>query len=249
MHMFHKAMVATILALAFGMAATADDNSISNTSPKTGQDLFKDLQGALPPITVVSNLGMIKIQSYEGYYLQAHADNGELHASRMRAMEETWFLIQIEAAKHIYALYNWNNGKFLSKTSNGCATASSTRLGPTEKWIFESGRPYDMGHAVIVRSAFDGTILNTNSAGQNDVTCHGEIFARDNWSKDGNATGNLKIPTDYDWGGWWVISKAGIPEKGEKVWNSTGGAVLGIGNNINPADIQTVFMALESRKN
>jgi len=249
MHTFHKAMVATILTLALGMAAIADDNSINNTPSKTGQDLFKDLQRGLSPITVVANLGMIKIQSHEGYYLQARTENGELHASRMRATQETWFLIQVEAAKHIYALYNWENGKFLSKTSNGCATASSAALGPTEKWVLESGRQYDMGHAVIVRSAFDGTILDTNPAGQNDSTCHGEIFAHDNWSKNGNAMGKLKIPTDYDWGGWWVISKAGIPEKGEKVWNSTGGAVLGIGNNINPADIQTVFTVLESRNN
>jgi len=247
MHSFHKSMVASTLVLAFGITACANDNDINNSPAKIGQGLFKDLKSILPSVTVVSNLGMIKIQSYEGYYLQAHGDNGELHASRMRAMEETWFLIQVESAKHIYALYNWNNGKFLSKVSNGCATASSTKLGATERWILESGRPYDMGHAVIVRSAFDGTILNTNPARQNDNTCHGEIFARDNWSKSGNATGKLKIPTDYDWGGWWVISKAGIPEKGDKVWNSTGGAVLGINNNISPADIKTVFMALETK--
>ncbi|MDN0085314.1 hypothetical protein QU487_21675 [Crenobacter sp. SG2305] len=246
---FHRVIIATILTLTFGMAAAADDNIINSPPQEIGMSLPKDIQRALPPITVVVNLGMIKIQSYEGYYLQARADNGDLHDSRMRANQETWFLIQVEATKHIYALYNWENGKFLSKTSNGCATASSTALGPTEKWILESGRPFGMGHSVIVRSAYDSTILNTNPAGQNDSTCHGEIVARDNWSKDGNAAGKLKIPSDYDWGGWWVISKAGIPEKGEKTWNSVGGAVLGISNNINPADIQTVFMALESGKN
>src|SRR5262245_5448623 len=97
-----------------------------------------------------TNLGMVGIQSIYGRYLQAHTD-GEMHASNdQRNEEETWFLVTVDQRQHVYALYNWRNGKFLSK-SGKCAVANSTVLGPAQKWILISGKPFGFENVVAIK--------------------------------------------------------------------------------------------------
>jgi hypothetical protein len=104
-----------------------------------------------------TDLGIVGVRSVHGRYLQAHTD-GEMHASNPhRNTEETWHLVEVDRQRRIYALLNWRNGKFMSKTTNGCAPAVRTTLGPAQQWILVSGKPYGILNAVAFKSAVDGT--------------------------------------------------------------------------------------------
>jgi hypothetical protein len=183
----------------------------------------------------MTNLGMIGIKSIYGAYLQAHSDNGEMHASNEhRNEEETWFLVEVDKANHLYAIYNWSNGKFMSK-STSCAPAVSTVLGIRETWRVYSGADYGVLNAVCFQSAADSTFLGTNSPG-NDTPCGGEVSAQ----------GDLGPVAQENWVGWWVPGAATAPSAGNDFWNTIGNAVAGIINQITPADVASFLAALAS---
>ena len=181
-----------------------------------------------------TNLGMVGIRSTHGRYLQAHADNGEMHASNEhRNEEETWFLVEVSRAQHLYAIYNWSNGKFMSKKTNGCAPADNTTLSHSETWVMVSGKPFGVLNAVAFKSSVDGTFLGANSAGD-DTNCGGEVAAQ-------STVGPV---ADGNWAGWWVISPADKPSPGRDFWNTVGGVVSGFANKVSPADVAAVIALL-----
>jgi len=183
----------------------------------------------------VVNLGMVGVKSTHGRYLQAHDDDGELHASNEhRNQEETWFLVEINRDQHIYALQNWRNGKFMSKRTNGCAPAVSTTLGPAEQWRLVSGGAHGVVNAIAFRSVADGTFVRANGPGE-DTSCGGEVAARD---------GHNPPVNNSQWPGWWVLERATTPSPGQDPWNTVGGVFQGLVANITPADIVAVLSVL-----
>jgi hypothetical protein len=191
------------------------------------------------------NLGMIGIQSAWGAYLQAHTD-GEMHASNnSRNEEETWFLVQLDQATKEVALQNWRTGRYLRKDRTnikGCARADATVISPTETWRLESGQPFGVQNAVVIRSVADGTILGTNNPGNDDPGgCGGEVTSRDNWGAPGSGAPNIIPSNNSMWGGWWVITPATtIPSPGQDAWNVIGGIFNNIANKISPADFAAI---------
>lgn len=189
-----------------------------------------------PPASPINpglvNLGMVSFRTNSGRYLQAHSDNGEMHASNeKRNEEETWFLVQVDAVKHIYAIYNWSSGKFISKnTASGCAPADVTSISKTEEWVLVSGVPFGILNAVALKSLADGTYIGANPPAHDDK-CGGEVAARSTQSP-------LVRPT---WPGWWTLAPATEPSPGKDAWNTAGNFLLGIANKISPADIAKVF--------
>jgi hypothetical protein len=181
-----------------------------------------------------TNLGMVGVQNSKSKYLQAHYPDGELHSSnRHRNEEETWFLVEVDGPGHIYALYNWRNGQFISKKADGCAPANSAVLGDTEKWEMVSGKPYGVVNAVALRQVQDHTYLMGNDAGQN-THCGGEVASEL----------TVAPPHNSDWPGWWVLTPATTPSPGSDFWNTVGGAVVGAINAIKPADVAAVITAI-----
>lgn len=185
-----------------------------------------------------TNLGMFGIQSCHGAFLQAHSDNGQMHASNdHRNTEETWFIINLDDGQKTVAIQNWDNGKYLSKQSNTCVTATATVIGPNECWHIEDGAPYGVHNADILRCAADRTIIGTNAPGDNDPGgCGGEVTCRDNWGP-----GGLQIPMNQGmWGGWWVITPATTPDRGSDLWTGIWKTLNGISANINPGDMAAI---------
>jgi len=184
----------------------------------------------------MTNLGMVGIQSIHGAFLQAYTGGGELHASNPnRNEEETWFLVEVDHANHLYALYNFRTGRAMSKNpANGCANATSVVISPNETWQLISGQPFGVVNAVAIRSRVDNTFLGALSPGQDVPVCGGEVAARD-------AAGPV---ANGGWAGWWVVSAATAPTPGNDVWNTVGGAFAGILNHINVADVATLLAAL-----
>lgn len=181
----------------------------------------------------MTNLGMVGVKSVFGAYLQSYSDTS-MHASNMdRNEEETWFLIEVDKANHLYALCNWKYGKFMSK-STSCANATSTVLGTAETWRVYSGQPYGIQNAVCFQSTLDNTFVGTNSPGNNYAPCGGEVGAQ---GSDGPVG-------QENWVGWWVIETATTPSPGTDVWNTVGGAIAGIANQISPADVAGLLAAL-----
>lgn len=182
----------------------------------------------------MANLGMVGVKSVHGRYLQAHTD-GEMHASNgSRNEEETWFLIQVDAQKHLYALYNWRTGNFMSKNiGSNCAPAVSTTLSATEEWILVPGKNYGVVNAVAFRSLADNTFLGANPPG-NDTNCGGEV-----------AAGSPAPPQQNGrWPGWWVMEPATAPTAGNDAWNGIGRVFQSIANKINPADVAALIALL-----
>jgi hypothetical protein len=174
------------------------------------------------------------VKSIHGRYLQAHTD-GEMHASNEhRNEEETWHLIEVDKAKHIYALLNWRNHQFMSKKGNGCAPADRTTLSRSEQWVLVSGKGYGVLNAVAFKSVADGTFLGTNPPA-NDDKCGGEVASRDAANPPRNNGG---------WPGWWVLEPAGAPEPGRDFWNTVGRFIEGITTKINPADVAALIAFL-----
>jgi Fascin domain len=185
----------------------------------------------------VTNLGLVSIKSAFGYYLQGYTpdkDHGEVHASNPgRNEEETWFLIEISAAQHIYALQNWRSGRYLTKMDGPCVRAFSTVLGPTEQWKFISGEPFNILNAVAIESMADQTVIGTNDKNINSP-CGGEVWAP-----------GAAVPQPYSsWPGWWVMEKVERPMPGSDFWNTVGATFNGILVNINPADILAIGTAI-----
>ena len=187
----------------------------------------------------LTNMGMIGIKSTHGRYLQAHSDNGEMHASNQnRNTEETWFLYQVDKAQKQYALMNWSNGWFMShKAGTQCAPANAQVLTNSEIWILVDGAPLGALNAVAFKSLSDGAYLGAYGPGQ-DTPCGGEVGCGDPSAPQARG----------DWPGWWVMEPASAPAQGRDVWNTVAGAITAFGsqiiNKLSPADIAAVLTAL-----
>jgi hypothetical protein len=181
------------------------------------------------------NLGMISIQSTFGRYLQSHTD-GEMHCSNEHVNEEeTWFLIEVDKTAHVYAIRNWRNGKYLSKRANGCVWAVESVIGPSEKWVFVSGKKYGIENAVAFKSYADDTYMGTYPPGQDIGKCGGEVAAESPADPPANNGG---------WPGWWVLQGVGEPQPGKDFWNVVGGKVGDVLNQIKPADVVALIAYL-----
>jgi len=187
----------------------------------------------------MTNLGLVGIKSTHGRYLQAHSDNGEMHASNpSRNTEETWFLYEIDKDQHHYALMNWSNGKFMSHPGGTqCAPANAQILTNSEIWEMVSGVAFGALNAVAFKSLSDGAYLGAYGPGQN-TPCGGEVGCGD--PNPPEARG--------DWPGWWVVEPAGTPETGHDLWNRVGSWVTALGQNVlnklSPADVAAVLQAI-----
>jgi len=184
------------------------------------------------------NLGLVGIRSAWGAYLQAQPD-GTLHARTTTAQAEaTWFLIQVNGSQKIYAIYNWQNGQFMSKQGH-CAAAVATVLGPTEQWRLVSGKRYGMVNAVMFQSVADQTVLEATRPGK-DTACAGEVAVQ-----DPRGRGDVKrLLRNSSWGGWWVLEPANPPTAGQDIWNKAGGRIGDIPNETTPADVATLLADL-----
>lgn len=158
-----------------------------------------------PPFVV---LGMVGIkQGRSGRYLQAHTD-GELHASNEhRNEEETWFLCQVDKERHIYALVNWRNGRFLCAYKNGCASANSVIFSNDEKWEIISGKPQGFENAYAIRSIATGQYLGAQDPGHDVPICGGEVGC-------GVLASKPMPPQGKGDNGWWVFEPATRPTPG-----------------------------------
>ena len=153
------------------------------------------------------NLGLVGVKNEHGTWLQAWS-NGQIHVNRNRDAEETWFLIAVNRADHIYAFANYHTGNFLTKQvgSVGCVNGNAPDLTPAAEWKVIPGKP--SVDAVALRNIADGTLLSDNGGlgkkFRTDV-CHG-----------GEASANTKtIPTGHSqaWGGWWDLRSFSKPDK------------------------------------
>jgi hypothetical protein len=185
-----------------------------------------------------TNLGLVAVKSVFGRYLQAHADNGQMHASNEhRNEEETWFLIEVDKQGHVYGLQNWSNGKYMSKRVGGCAPAISRSLSPSEQWVLVSGSVSGVGNAVAFKSVADRTYIWSLPPGSDDPGgCGGEVSARSPSDPDQN--------TRSDWPGWWVLEPADKPSPGNDVWNTIGGVFQGVAVQLGEAAVDAVLAAL-----
>jgi hypothetical protein len=167
----------------------------------------------------MQNLGLVGVKSVHGKYLQAHKDNGEMHASNSnRNEEETWFLIEVDKANHIYALQNWDNHNYLSKKPPHCQRADVADIGATEQWILVSGQHYGVGAKVGIRCLADKTFMGANDEGD-DTECGGEVMTKDAFEPPQG---------DGGWPGWWTFEAASTPEPGRDFWNAAGGVLVGV---------------------
>lgn len=150
-------------------------------------------------------LGLVGIrQGRSGRYLQAHSD-GELHASNEnRHEEETWHLCQVDRERHIYALVNWRNHRFLSAYKNGCASANSVIFSNDEKWELISGKPQGFENVHAIRSVATGQYLGAQDPGQDVPVCGGEVGC-------GVLASKPMPPAGKGDNGWWVFEPASPP--------------------------------------
>ena len=143
------------------------------------------------------NLGLVGVKNERGTWLQAWS-NGQVHLSRNRDVEGTWFLIAVNRADHIYAVANYRTGKFLTKKvgSVGCVSANSPGLSTAAEWKVIPGKP--SVDAVALRNVADGTLLSGS-----DVCAAGE-----------GAASTTAIPTgsSHGWGGWWDLRSVSKPD-------------------------------------
>jgi hypothetical protein len=192
------------------------------------------------PATGLQNLGMVAILSSHGKCLQGKS-NGELHASQdfsKRGAEETWFLVGVDTPNHIYALYNFATGNFLSVLVNGCAGSTTTILGPGQQWTIESGKSYGILNAFMIINKSSGFLLGGNAQGDN-TSCGGEVNC--STTKSQIAPGQF---ADSTWGGWWTMTSVGAPAPSNGIWNQVDGFFAGMANKVSPADVAALLAAI-----
>jgi len=161
------------------------------------------------------NVGIVAVVNSNGHYLQAHGDNGEMHASNdKRSTEETWVLIKVDESKHIYALQNWATGRVMSKHPNGtiqgqCVPAYNSTLDRESQWVLISGVAYGAPGKIAFKSVYDNTFLGAMpKGGDNAPGCGGEV----------SATSVNQPPKDLSsWTAWWEVRSAQPP----------GGSIIG----------------------
>lgn len=159
------------------------------------------------------NLGLVGVKSEHGTWLQA-GRNGQIHVNQNRDAEETWFLIAVDRAHHIYAFANYRSGNFLKKQvgSVGCVNAGSPDLSTAAEWKVIPGKPNV--DAVALRNVADGTLL----------------------SGEGSAT-STKIPAgrSQTWRGWWDLRSVSKPDG-----NPSRGSIMGEPVNLAPVHIPII---------
>ncbi len=185
--------------------------------------LFASLNITTAQAESLKDLGLVKVKSFYGGYLQAHESfnkQGIMHASKKIAKEdETWHLIEVDGERHIYALLNCKNQLFMNKQNVahrklfheqtkivGCAPADAAVLDLSAQWILVSGNQYGVPNAVAFKSVADGTFLGTIPPGQN-CGCGGEVG-----TQIGESVLNGK------WKGWWIMEPATPPVAGQPFW-------------------------------
>jgi hypothetical protein len=152
------------------------------------------------------NLGLVGIKNERGTWLQAW-NNGQVHVNQNRDAEETWFLIAVNRADHIYAFANYRTGNFLTKQigSVGCVNAIASSLTTAAEWKVIPGKP--SVDAVALRNVADGTLLSDNGGMGNhfrpDVCPGGEGSARET---------TIPAGPSHSWGGWWDLRTVEKPD-------------------------------------
>ena len=153
------------------------------------------------------NLGLVGVKNEHSAWLQAWS-NGQVHVSRNRDAEGTWFLIAVNRADHIYAFANYRTGNFLTKQvgSVGCVNADSPDLSTAAEWKVIPGKP--RVDAVALRNVADGTLLSDNGGLGNDFradVCRGG---------EGSAnTTTMPTAPGRRWGGWWDLRSVSKPDE------------------------------------
>ena len=159
-----------------------------------------------PQLPDYPQLGLVDIKSWSGRYLQAHSDNGEMHASHdARYTEETWELVEVDKANNIYAFINYSNGNYLSRDDKGCVKANQMVLGFGQKWKLISGKQFGFDNLVMFVS-LAGYTMGANKPGD-DTFCGGEVAA----------LGKIGPQNKKDWAGWFIIEPCDKPTKGPTV--------------------------------
>ncbi|HEY1428086.1 MAG TPA: hypothetical protein VGF18_00805 [Candidatus Tumulicola sp.] len=138
------------------------------------------------------NLGLVGIRDENAAWLQA-SSNGSVRVNSTRDSQETWFLIAVDRANHVYAVANYRSGRFLAKGTGAtaCVTAESSSLSAAAEWKIVRGKP--RVDAIGLRNVADSSLLYHSSA-QHCVT-----------------TTQRQIEFEPKWGGWWDLRIAGKP--------------------------------------
>lgn len=175
------------------------------------------------------NLGLVGVKNEHGTWLQARS-NGQVHVNQRRDADETWFLIAVNRADHIYAFANYRTGNFLTKQvgSVGCVNASSPDLSAAAEWKVIPGKP--SVDAVALRNVADGTLLSDNGGLGNDfridVCRGGEVSA---------TTTTIPTGPSRSWDGWWDLRSVSKPDK-----NPGRDSIMGEAVNVAPVPIPII---------
>lgn len=120
-----------------------------------------------------TNVGQVKLISSYGRLLQAHSDNGEMHASQdpdKVGAEERWNVFRWDDG--LISLANYSNTRFLTCTDQGQAVADRAQAGPWERWTLVAAGD---GLHIGLRS-WRNTYLCGQAPG-NDTRWGGEVIA------------------------------------------------------------------------
>lgn len=151
------------------------------------------------------NLGMVKLASKYGAYLQCHCavgDTGELHASHTdQYQEETWYVILRDHDRQRVSLQNFRNGYFIQRHTGGAGnhraeTIAHNMDGFWTVWVVIHGKDHGLpDNFVAFQSMADNSYLLANPPGQNASGERGEVY-----------TENDPTLGDANWQGWWRIT-------------------------------------------
>jgi len=140
------------------------------------------------------------ILSTNDRFLQAHKDNGEMHASNQSwSSEELWGIELLGAGAQIALIGNDASGRYISKRADGCVYAVGVGDTPDCHWRFIDGAAFGTPGKYAIQSTFDGTFMGANPPGQNVDRCGGEVASQS----------NVGPPHNYsDWEGWWRVDQS-----------------------------------------
>jgi hypothetical protein len=128
------------------------------------------------------NLGICVVRTSGGRYLQAHQDNGEMHASKdTQGSEETWYLYQFDKDQHIYGLRNFSNQMFLKVNQGnpfGFTRADASVAENRALWKLVPGRPFGVFNAAAFENiGYANGCLFANQPGDDDPHGGGEVHS------------------------------------------------------------------------
>jgi hypothetical protein len=175
------------------------------------------------------NLGICVVRTVGGKFLQAHEDNGEMHASNdSQGTEETWYLYQFDKDQHIYGLRNFSNQMFLKVNQGnpfGFTRADASVPENRALWRLVPGRNFGVFNAAAFQNiGYGNGCLFANSPGDDDQHGGGEVHSNVIGPPSNNA----------GWGGWWFIEPASAPQ---------GGSILGDVLNVLAVELPDILAA------